>query len=109
VTKRLLLEIIGLSTARGRVIFVFTASVVVYFVPFRWLGGLSLWQRLGLDWVPSIGLTRAYWLLLHGRLDEALELNWLILLVVVLAGMLLAKDFYQIWTRDRRLSYTEGK
>jgi len=83
--RRLLLEIIGLSTARGRVTFVFAASVMVYFVPFRWLAGLSLWQRLGLDWMPSIGLTRAYWLLLHGRVDEARALNGLIVPVVAIA------------------------
>jgi hypothetical protein len=108
-SKDILTEIITLSTPRGRVVFTSVASLIILAVPFQWLAGLSLWQRLGLDWAPSIGLTRAYWWLIHGRPHDAVTLNWLIIPVVGISVLLLAKDMRQIWTQGRKLVYTEAK
>lgn len=101
--KNIFLEIATLSTPRGRVIFVVTASLLVFIVPFQWLNDLSLWKRLGLDWAPSIGLTRAYWLMLHSNFRAAVAFNPLILPVMAIAATLMVVDISKIF------GYTEVK
>jgi hypothetical protein len=104
--RKVVMESASLATPRGRLIFVTLASCIVLVVPFHWLGSLSLWGRLGLDWMPSIGLTRAYWLLVHGRPAEAVAFNWLIVPVVVVAGTLVIRDLRHLWTGTKTVRYT---
>lgn len=89
--KKVLLETIGLSTARGRLIFFVVLSVVVFLMPPRWPVTFSVWQRLHVP-SPSIGLTRAYRHLLHGDVRAAWQQNKLIFAVVAIGGLVLLKD-----------------
>jgi hypothetical protein len=107
--KEKAIQIVTLSTPRGRLMFVGIASSIIFVAPFAWVAHLSLWQRLGLDWAPSIGLTRAYWLFIHGHPRAAMAFNWLIIPVLIVGGTLLARDMHQIWTRNRKLGYTKTK
>lgn len=70
-------------------------TLSVFFVPFDWLAQLSVWQALGVP-SPSIGLTRAYWLLIHGDPVAAWERNKLIFLVLAVGIPLLARDAFLI-------------
>lgn len=97
IAKKLVVEIVTLSTPRGRVIFAVLANSIIFTSKYQMLGNLSLYQRLGLDWVPSIGLTRAYWLLLHGDFVGAWERNWLIFPVMMIGWSIVALDVYKIF------------
>jgi len=79
-------EIIGLQTPRGRLTCFAAITAAIYVMPFSLLKHLSLWQLLHVN-SPSIGLTRAYWLIMHGSPVAAWHTNELIYLVlpVVLA------------------------
>lgn len=90
------IEIIGLQSARGRLVFFCVASAIIFMLPYSALGNLSIWQRLGLDWAPSIGLTRAYWLVLHLDFVAAWHRNPLIYGVLAVGLPLLGKDLWQI-------------
>lgn len=92
---RLLFEVVGLQTPRGRLIFFALASLAIFVVPFHLLGQLSIWQRLGIP-APSIGLTRAYWHLLHLDPGAAWDRNPLIFAVLAVGLPLLAKDAYKL-------------
>ncbi len=92
---KLSLEAISLSTPRGRLLFWLAATLVIFVSRFEWLENLSIWQRIGLDWMPSIGLTRSYWHLIHGNFVAAYNMNPLIFLVVLVGGTILARDFLQ--------------
>lgn len=93
--KQIIFEVIGLQTARGRVLFFALATFIIYLLPIRFLGNLSIWQKLDID-APSIGLTRAYHYILHGDFDKAWNQNWLIFLVVALGLPIIAKDVYNV-------------
>lgn len=67
-------------------------TIVIFCVPYQWLAGLSLWQRLGWESAPSIGLTRAYWLLIHGDPVAAWQRNGLIYAVCAVGACMLAHD-----------------
>lgn len=95
-TKQLVAETITLSTPRGRLIFALTANIAIFASRYHWLSNLSLYQRLGLDWAPSIGLTRAYWKVLHGDLAGAWERNWLIFPVMTVLWCIVALDLYAL-------------
>jgi len=88
---RLLIETIGLSTPRGRILFFIALSTIIFLVPAKWPFTFSLWQHLGIA-SPSIGLTRAYRFVLHGDFSEAWRQNKLIYAVVIVGGTLLIKD-----------------
>ncbi len=88
----LLLEVIGLQTPRGRLICIGIITLLVFIAPYSWLAHLSLWDRLGWHSAPSIGLTRAYWLLLHGHPRASWHRNWLIYPVLVVFIPLLFRD-----------------
>ena len=90
--RRLFVEVISLQTPRGRLIFFGMVSMLVFIAPYTWLANLSLWQRLGLDGAPSIGLTRAYWHILHLEFAAAWERNKLIYLVLAIGLPLLVRD-----------------
>lgn len=96
------IEIIGLQSARGRLVFFCTATAIILVVPYSALSDLSLWQRLGLDWAPSIGLTRAYWLLIHLDPVAAWQRNPLIYAVLAVGTPLIVKDMLSILKDKRR-------
>lgn len=96
------LSAVTLATPEARLGVWLTLSLAIYFVPYRWLENLSLLKFLGWESAPSIGLTRAYRLLLHGQLDEAWAMNPLIVVVLVIGVPLLTADFIKV-TRNLRL------
>ena len=100
---KLVHEAVTLSTPQGRLTAWLLLSVIIFLSPFHWLGNLSVWQRIGWDSAPSIGLTRAYWLLLHGDIDAALQRNRLILPIVVIGLAMLSVDALRI-ARGRQRS-----
>lgn len=89
------LETISLQTARGRLIFAGIANCLLLVVPYHWLDNLSIYKHLGVH-SPSIGLTRAYWLLIHGHLAESWSRNWLIFPVIAVGWSIVALDIYNI-------------
>jgi hypothetical protein len=95
-------EIITLGTSRGRVLAWLLLSAVIFAVPYAWLAHLSLWQHLGWHGAPSIGLTRAYWLLLHGRPTQAWQRNWLIVPVCAIGLPIIARDAAR-WFNGRQM------
>ena len=94
--KKFLIEVIGLQTSRGRLFALAAASFAIYFLPYRIVGQFSLWQRLGWDWAPSIGLTRAYWLLMHGHPFAAWHRNWLIFPILIVVAVIVGRDIYKL-------------
>ncbi|HET7630002.1 MAG TPA: DUF2752 domain-containing protein [Candidatus Saccharimonadales bacterium] len=98
---KLFIETIGLQTERGRLLFFTVASLIILALPYNALAHLSLWQRLGFDSAPSIGLTRAYWQVLHLDIDAAWSRNPLIFLVLAVGLPLLAIDAWRL-VRARR-------
>lgn len=73
---------------------------MIFVSPYDWFSHLSLWQRLGIP-SPSIGLTRAYWLLLHLDPVGAWERNKLIYAVLLVGVPLLLKDIFTIFRNKR--------
>jgi hypothetical protein len=69
-------------------------TAVIYIVPFSWLANLSMYKAIGFEQAPSIGLTRAYWFLLHGKLHEAVAMNHLIFFVLAIGVPMLLYDVY---------------
>lgn len=102
--RRLFVEIISLQTPRGRLIFFGLVSMLVFIAPYAWLANLSLWQRLGLSGAPSIGLTRAYWYVLHLDFTAAWERNKLIYLVLAVGLPLLLRDAWLVLSQRTRNS-----
>lgn len=77
-------------------------SCLVFIVPYAWLSNLSLWQALGWEAAPSIGLTRAYWLLIHGDPIAAWNRNPLIYAVLPVVGAIIAKDIATLLAKRKR-------
>ena len=98
---RLTTEIIGLQTPRGRLLFFALISSAIFVAPYDVLAHLSLWQRLGIP-SPSIGLTRAYWHILHLDFGAAWHRNRLIYPVLAIGLPLLARDAYRLYAARRR-------
>jgi hypothetical protein len=96
-----LFEVIGLQTARGRLLCIGLITLAVFAAPYSWLAQLSLWDRLGWHSAPSIGLTRAYWLLLHGHVQAAWHRNWLIFPVLAIVLLILVRDSWVLGSRHR--------
>lgn len=94
---KIAVEVITLSTSRGRLLFFIVATSIIFITPYKYLSGLSLWQRIGWDWAPSIGLTRAYHLLIHGNPVAAWQRNPLIYLVVTIGAIVLVGDLIKIF------------
>ena len=63
----------------------------MFFAPYEWLARLSIWQAFNIP-SPSIGLTRAYHLLLHGDVDGAWQRNKLIFIILAVGFFILARD-----------------
>ncbi|GEM_PF-1660703 len=91
----LLFEIIGLQTARGRVLFFGIVSICVYLLPVNTLKNFSLWNLLDIH-SPSIGLTRAYHYVLHGDFAKAWEQNDFIFVVLIVGIPIIVKDVYNV-------------
>jgi hypothetical protein len=94
--RTVFLETIALQSPRGRIIFAVLAILFIYLSPYRWFESLSLYKRAGLTWVPSIGLTRSFWHLIHGDLAAAWERNWLIFPVIFVGLSIVALDIYKL-------------
>ncbi|MBL8159060.1 DUF2752 domain-containing protein [Candidatus Saccharibacteria bacterium] len=104
------MEALGLQSPRGRLMVFTVLSVAVLLAPYEWLAHLSIWQALGIP-SPSIGLTRAYHLLLHGDVAGAWQRNPLIFLVLAIGLPMLAFDagrVFQQW-RARHRPYPAKK
>lgn len=94
--KSIIVELISLTTPRARLCFWALATAVIFVLPYRLFANLSLWQRLGWHSAPSIGLTRAYWLLIHGDISGAWHRNKLIFVVIAVGFPVLTLDLYKI-------------
>ena len=88
-----IIALLTLQSPSSRLIVFAVLSLGIFFAPYHWLAHLSLWQHIGIQ-APSIGLTRAYWLLLHGDPAGAWERNALIFLVLAIGIPLLIRDSY---------------
>lgn len=97
----LLLETIGLQSSRGRVLFFTIASISIFLAPYRLLAELSLWQRVGIE-APTIGLTRAYWHVLHLDFASAWERNWLIFVVIAIGLPMIIMDMYKLVSKNKQ-------
>ena len=95
------LDIIGLQTPAGRLIFFAMASAAIYVLPQSLLGEFSLWARIGLENAPSVGLTRAYNHVLHGNLAAAWTRNSLIFVVIAVGLPLLVNDIARVIKQRR--------
>ncbi len=86
-----LIELVSFSTPRGIVSFGMLTNAILLVVPYSWLerSHLSLYERMHIP-SPSIGLTRAYWLLLHGHFSAAVQRNKLIVVVAPVLWMIFA-------------------
>ncbi|MCB9839950.1 DUF2752 domain-containing protein [Candidatus Nomurabacteria bacterium] len=100
--KRFFIELISLSTPRGRLSLWALVTLILYIVPYQLISHLSLWQKIGLENAPSIGLTRAYWLLIRGDFSAAWSRNKLIYLVVMVGGIILIIDLYKLFKSASR-------
>lgn len=94
--KNLCIELVSLSTPRARLCFWALATTIIFLLPYRFFENLSLWQRIGWDSAPSIGLTRAYWLLIHGDIAAAWERNSVIFVVIAIGIPILIMDAYKL-------------
>jgi Protein of unknown function (DUF2752) len=90
------LRVLNLDSPTKRLATWAVLSTIIFLAPFSWLQHLSLWQRLGLDWAPSIGLTRAYWHLLHGNPASAWQINPLIYAVITVGLPMLGRDICRV-------------
>jgi hypothetical protein len=101
--RKLALEMISLQTPRGRVMSYFTLSILIFILPYSVLSNLSIWNRIGLDNAPSIGLTRAYWHIMHFDISAAWKMNPLIFLVLIVGLPLIIRDVMMM-SKTRKLS-----
>jgi hypothetical protein len=97
--RELLIESASLATPRGRITSFVVLSVAIFFCRYHWLDHLSLWGNLGFSHAPSIGLTRAYWLFLHGQIVAAWQRNWLIYMVLATGLPMVAVDIKHLATK----------
>ncbi|MCX6804708.1 MAG: DUF2752 domain-containing protein [Patescibacteria group bacterium] len=109
--KNRILNIIGLQTPMARLTVFTGTTICLYSISYSSLlqtPTLSLFSRLNIP-SPSIGLTRAYWLLIHGDLNGAWQMNKLVYLVaLVLAGIIVVDGIALLRkvasTKDGKLS-----
>lgn len=94
--KNLFLEALGLQTARGRVIALGLASFIIFILPYSVVGRFSLLARLGWETAPSVGLTRSYWLLMHGDPVAAWHRNWLIFPILGILLVIIGRDIWSL-------------
>jgi len=97
--KRLALEVLSLHTPRARLAVFSALTLAIYASRYHWLDHLSLWGALGIKHAPSIGLTRAYWLVLHGHPAAAWHRNPLIYLVLMFGLPMVIYDAFSVIKR----------
>ncbi len=95
------LRLLTLSTPESRLFVWALLTVLIFLSSFSWLEDLSLYKRFGIDWAPSIGLTRAYWYLLHGDIEAAWRMNKIVFIVIGIGSIILLKDIRAIIVRRR--------
>lgn len=96
IARKSFIELISLSSPRSRLSFWLIATLIIYFLPYSFFKNLSIWGFMGWDNAPSIGLTRAYWLLIHGDIAGAFERNKLIFAVLIVGAPIIIIDLYKI-------------
>ena len=98
--KAILVELLSLSTARARLMVFSGISMLVFVTPYSFLdhAKLSLYERFHIP-SPSIGLTRAYWKLLHGDPSGAWNRNKLIYLVICIIVGILLRDLIMYFSK----------
>lgn len=95
---------INLATPKSRLAVWTLMTLAIYIAPFDWLKHLSLYGHLGWHKAPSIGLTRAYWYVLHGKFALAWHMNPLIFVVLGVGLPLLTIDALKL-SRPNPLLY----
>lgn len=88
--KQWLVDLIGLQTPGSRLTVILGISASLYSISYSTLLSIptiSIFARLHVP-SPSIGLTRAYWYLIHGQFGNAWHMNKLIFIVFgVIVGL----------------------
>jgi predicted PurR-regulated permease PerM len=97
-----ILSILTLSKPEYRLGFFAAATLVIFVVPYEFLdrAKLSLYERMHIP-SPSIGLTRAYWRVIHGDFRGAWERNKLIYLVLAVWVCIMIFDVYAVFSKHR--------
>lgn len=88
------LNTVGLQTPIARLGVIGIGTLGLYVISYSALlklPTLSVFSRLQIP-SPSIGLTRAYWYLIHGQFANAWRMNKLIYIVAVVLVVLVTKD-----------------
>lgn len=96
------LSLITLATPESRLGVWALLTVAIWAAPFTWLTNLSLYGHLGWHSAPSIGLTRAYWLILHGKLTDGWRMNHIIVAILFIGIPLLAIDGFKLMKHKTR-------
>jgi hypothetical protein len=100
--RKLLFEILGLQTPRGRLLFFALVSLLIFLTPYEVLANFSIWHKIGFESAPSIGLTRAYWHILHLDIEAAYKVNRLIFIVMAIGVPILMHDAWQQLTKPTK-------
>lgn len=102
--KTHLLNTIGLQTPIARLAVIAIGTLGLYIISYSTLLGLptiSVYSRLQIP-SPSIGLTRAYWYLIHGQFANAWRMNKLIYIVALVLVGLVTKDVLSLKKRNTK-------
>lgn len=96
------MELASLQTRGARLAVIACLTLAIYVVPYQTLehARLSLYERAGIP-SPSIGLTRAYWKLIHGDPIGAWERNKLIYLVMLVLCVMFIHDWFMPFLKKR--------
>lgn len=92
--KAKLISLISLQTPISRILVIASITTFLYIVRYQTLLSIptiSVYSRLNLP-LPSIGLTRAYWFLIHGKYYSAWQMNKLIYLVALVIFIIIVID-----------------
>lgn len=91
-------DLIGLQTPPARLAVFSSITLFLVVIPYHTLLSIptvSVFARVGIH-SPSIGLTRAYWYVLHGQFQNAWQMNKLIFLVVPIVLALVVRDLLML-------------
>lgn len=95
-------EAVTLSSARGRIFFFCMLTGILLIIPYHTLESthLSVYAWLKLP-SPSVGLTRAYWKLIHGDVVGAWHRNALIFVIVAVWSFVMGRDSHTLYARHK--------
>jgi hypothetical protein len=98
------LEFLGLQTPISRITIIGGITLALYLIDYRQLLKLPTISLYSLAKIPSpsIGLTRAYWYLIHGKFTDAYRMNRLIYIVAAVVIILAAIDLYRIISSPKK-------